>query len=166
MKTILPTLIVITTLAAGTAAQASSAYRFDAATQPGVSITPGARFVRVGYDAGYYVVPPLSPAATALGVNGAPYVDSDNIARNGVGLDAIAFRFGADGTLAGFPVYLGQLAPDSFYTERLRAFSPRHSTLAQVRELFDRHDIEVRHEGALTIAYVKVPVYDPLASGS
>jgi len=112
----------------------------------------------------YDVVAPGSAAIDARGLQDAPYHDADNIARNGMGSDAIAFRFDAAGRLVGRPAYISA-QPESFYASRLAALSSRGTTLANVRAVFDTTDLHVEKRGADTLAYVEVPVYDPLASG-
>ncbi len=118
----------------------------------------GVAFVRVGARSGYYVVSSSIP--------GAPYSSSDNAARSGVGLDSIAFCFGPDGKLAGFPVYMTQLAPDSYYTNRLQGVAPGNATLKLVRELFAGETLRVETRGTHTTAYLEVSVYNPRSSGS
>ena len=126
----------------------------------------GATLVRVSHLSGYFVVVPGSDAITSLGLQDAPYRDSDNISRSGVGLDVIAFRFGPDGKLEGYPMYISQENPEQFYTRRLEGLTLEHTTLAEVKALFGDNSIHVEKQGSRTLAYLEVPVYDPLASGS
>ena len=138
----------------------------QAAAQTGTSSRfGGATLVRTSGQSGYYVVAPGSNAVEKLGLADAPYRDSDNVSRNGVGSDVVAFRFDAAGKLEGYPVYISGARPDSFYTSRLALFAPRHSTLADVKTLFGSDTVHVEKKGAQTVAYLEVPVYDPLASG-
>jgi hypothetical protein len=171
MKAITLSVIVTTILSACLPARASSAYCFDKDTRSYTAVEQlgnikGATFVRAGYHAGYFVVTPGSSAVATFGLQRAPVIDSDNIARNGVGQDAIAFRFGPDGKLESFPMYISQLSPDSTMTGRLGLLAPEHSTLQEVAELFDGDVVQTEKQGGCTVAYVEVPVYDPNASGS
>jgi hypothetical protein len=125
----------------------------------------GATFVRTSGQSGYFVVEPGSNAVDTLGLADAPYRDADNIGRTGMGNDVVAFRFDAAGRLEGYPVYISQSRPDSFYTSRLAMLAPRHTTLADVKTLFSSDTVRVKKQGAHTLAYLEVPVYDPLASG-
>jgi hypothetical protein len=136
------------------AAQAGTASRFG-----------GATFVRTVGHSGYFVVEPGSNAVDTLGLQDAPYRDVDSISRNGMGTDVVAFRFDTTGRLEGYPVYLSQGRPDSFYTSRLAMFAPQHTTLADVKTLFGSDTVHLVKKGAQTVAYLEVPVYDPLASG-
>lgn len=126
---------------------------------------PGATLVKTGRNSGYYLVCHRSDAVNALGLQRAPYVSGD-ASSNGVGLDSIAFRFGADGKLEELPVYIHQLPPDAFYTAKLQALSRGYSTLAQVQQVFADHVLRVEKQGSQTVAYLEVPVYNPLVSGS
>ena len=136
------------------AAQSGPSSRFD-----------GATFVPTVGHSGYFVAAPGSNAVDTLGLADAPYCDSDNIGRTGTGNDVVAFRFDAAGRLEGYPVYISQARPDSFYTSRLAMFAPRHTTLADVKMLFGSDTVHVEKKGPRTVAYLEVPVYDPLASG-
>ena len=123
----------------------------------------GATFVRTVGQSGYLVVEPGSNAVDTLGLADAPYRDADNIGRTGMGNDVVAFRFDAAGRLEGRPVYISA-HPESFYASRLATLNHR-STLADVRTLFGSDAVRVEKKGAQTVAYLEVPVYDPLASG-
>lgn len=169
MKNMILTAFTASTLLTCLCAQASPVYSYQQspslAGELGKSARiDGATFVRVAGAAGYYVVAPGSGAVDALGLQDAPYHDADNIARNGVGSDALAFRFDAAGRLEGAPAYITDARPDSFFTSRLASLG-NHATLADVRALFPNCALRVEKQGAHTLAYVEVPVYDPLASG-
>jgi hypothetical protein len=171
MKTITLTTIVTAIAASCLSAHATSAYCFDPDTRSYTAVekigdVPGARFVRAGYNGGYFVVQPGSKAITVLGLQRAPIADSDNVSRNGVGQDAIAFHFGADDRLEGFPMYISQLSPDSSYVARLSRLAPGHSTLKEVAAMFDGDTLHLERRGGCTVAFLAVPVYDPNASGS
>ena len=163
MKNMILTAVTVSTLLVGACAQASPEYTYQHASAA-AGEGNGATFVHVVGTSGYYVVAPGSAAIDTLGLQDAPYRDSDNVARNGVGSDAIAFRFGADGRMEGSPVYIGS-APDSFYTSRLASLAGHRTTLADARALFPSCALHVEKQGAQTLAYIEVPVYDPLASG-
>jgi hypothetical protein len=171
MKTMLLTaLTTASSLLASFCVHASPTYSYQqnpaqAAQSGTASRLGGATFVRTAGQSGYFVVEPGSNAVDALGLQDAPYHDTDNIARNGVGSDVVAFRFDAAGRLVGHPVYISQAHPDSFYTSRLAMFAPQHTTLADVKTLFGSDTVHLEKKGAQTVAYLEVPVYDPLASG-
>jgi hypothetical protein len=160
MKTMLLTaLTTASSLLASFCVHASPTYSYQqnpaqAAQAVASSRFGGATFVRTSGQSGYFVVEPGSNA-----------VDTDNVARNGVGNDVVAFRFDAAGRLVGYPVYLSQARPDSFYTSRLAMFAPQHTTLADVKTLFGSNTVHLVKKGAQTVAYLEVPIYDPLASG-
>jgi hypothetical protein len=171
MKTMLLTaLTTASSLLASFCVHASPTYSYQqnpaqAAQAVASSRFGGATFVRTSGQSGYFVVEPGSNAVDALGLADAPYRDTDNVARNGVGNDVVAFRFDAAGRLVGYPVYLSQARPDSFYTSRLAMFAPQHTTLADVKTLFGSNTVHLVKKGAQTVAYLEVPIYDPLASG-
>ena len=102
MKSMILTAITVSTILTGVCAQASPAYSFQQSVPSAgefgnSSSLDGATFVRVSRLSGYFVISPRSTAIDTLGLADSPYRDSDNISRNGVGADAIAFRFGPDG---------------------------------------------------------------------
>ena len=171
MKTIILTaLTTASSLLASFCVHASPSYSCQQnpaqAAQAGASSCfGGASFVRTSGQSGYFVVEPGSNAVDTLGLADAPYRDADNIGRTGTGNDVVAFRFDAAGRLEGYPVYISQARPDSFYTSRLAMFAPRHTTLADVKTLFGSDTVRVEKKGPQTVAYLEVPVYDPLASG-
>ena len=170
MKNIKIMTLAVSTLAGGICAHASSTYRDERGLQALVQEGSGAQlngaaFVRVSRDSGYFVVEPGSRAIDRFGLQDAPVRNSDNIARNGVGSDAIAFLFGPSGKLENYPVYISQTRPELFYTRRLGVVTINRTTLADVQTLFDTHSIHVEKQGSQTIAYLEVPVYDPLSSG-
>jgi len=171
MKTMLLTaLTTASSLLAGFCVHASPAYSYQhdpmRAVQAGeLTRLGGATFVRTAGHSGYLVVDPGSNAVDTLGLQDAPYRDTNSVARNGNGTDVVAFRFDHAGRLAGYPVYLSQGRPDAFYTSRLAMFAPEHTTLADVRALFGNDAVHVVKKGAQTVAYLEVPVYDPFASG-
>ena len=171
MKTkLLTALTVASSLLANFCVHASPTYSYQqnpaqAAQSGTASRLSGATFVRTAGQSGYSLVEPGSNAVDALGLQDAPYRDTDNIARNGMGTDVVAFRFDAAGRLAGHPVYISQTHPDSFYTSRLAMFAPQHTTLADVKTLFGSDTVHLVKKGTQTVAYLEVPVYDPLASG-
>ncbi len=167
MKTMILSAITASTLLAGVCAHASPTYYYQQSASLENALgkpSGGANFVRVSGQSGYYVVAPGSNAIDALGLQNAPYRDAANIARNSMGSDAIAFRFDSAGRLEGHPVYISA-QPESFYTSRLAALANHRTTLADVRAVFDSRDVRVEKRGADTLAYLEVPVYDPLASG-
>jgi hypothetical protein len=159
MKTMILSTITAAAMLAGVSAQASPTNSY----QQNQSLS-GASFVRVSHEGGYYIVAPGSDAVDTLGVQDAPVSDS-SASHTGVGSDALAFRFGADGALASEPVYINQARPDSFYTRRLAGLTTHRTTLADVRAMFPGHAIRVEKQGTQTLAYLEVPVFDPLASG-
>ena len=171
MKSMILTAITVSTILTGVCAQASPAYSFQQSVPSAgefgnSSSLDGATFVRVSRLSGYFVISPRSTAIDTLGLADSPYRDSDNISRNGVGADAIAFRFGPDGKLEGYPMYISQTDPESFYTSRLAALTTDRTTLADVRAMFESHSIHVEKRGSRTVAYLEIPVYNPSNSGS
>jgi hypothetical protein len=171
MKTkFLTALTMASSLLASFCVHASPTYSYQqnpaqAAQSDSSSRLDGATFVRTVGHSGYFVAAPDSNAVDVLGLADAPYRDSDNIGRNGMGNDVVAFRFDAAGQLVGHPVYISQSHPDSFYANRLAMFAPRHSTLADVKTLFGSDTVHVEKKGTQTVAYLEVPVFDPIASG-
>lgn len=172
MKTILLSVVTLAALLSGLPVDASCTFCAGGGAKPAAVVArdfsgvKGVAFVRTSLNSGYYVVSPQGTTMKALGLQNAPYVDSDNAARSGVGLDSIAFRFGPDGRLDQYPMYISQLAPDSAYTLKLRGLARGHSTLALVDALFDGQTVRVEKQGSRTLAYVELPVYNPLTSGS
>ena len=171
MKKITLSVITLSAILASLPAQASCTLSYNRQTRSltvaqNFSNLQGVKFVRSGRDSGYYVVSPEGLGAKALGLQNAPYRNSDNVSHNGEGSDSIVFRFGPDGKLDGYPMYISQFSPESFYTTRLQGLTAGHSTLGLVQDLFADHAMHIEKQGSQTLAYLEVPVYDSLTSGS
>lgn len=171
MKKIILSAIALSTLLTSMPIHASCFLGYDRKTKSAVAVEDfsnlkGVTLVRSGRNSGYYIVSPGEIGTKALGLQNAPYRDSANVSRNGEGLDAIVFRFDANGKLDGFPMYISQFAPESFYTMKLKALASGHSSLGQVQGLFGDHALRLEKRGNQTLAYLEVPVYDPMTSGS
>jgi len=133
-----------------------------------VTTTPFARAekqlveVQVRKNCSYIVVEQGSDAQSQLGLDNAPYVDSDGSLNNtSTGIDAIAFIFDKNGVLAKPPVYISDFGLHSvsdYYISRFRGLTIGTSTRHSVELLFGQL---VPDRKSPFIAYVKVTTYNP-----
>ena len=118
------------------------------------------RYVRLGHEAGYYVVRPGSHLSRQLALEGASISDTSDPFRHGYGADTLAFQFDRAGRLLRAPAYIAQAQLNNFYISRLGIFIRGKSTPAEVQSIFGRfRRVEQRRDGF--IGYHEIEVYNP-----
>jgi hypothetical protein len=128
---------------------------------------PESRTVDLGKNSGDIVVEQGSSAQSKLGLDNAPYVDSDGMLNStSQGIDSVAFLFDKNGVLAKPPVYIsdfGLNAVNDFYVSRFRGLTVGRSTRANVETLFGPLTTDRRSP---EIGYIRIVTYNPFSHNS
>jgi hypothetical protein len=117
-------------------------------------------YVSLGRRNGYYIVQPDSRLFRELGLYEAPWIDTADPLRHGIGADALAFRFNRNGVLIAPPAYIEQEGPNDFYTRRIGSLTRGRSTVHDVEALFGRSHIRANRPDGF-IWYYALPIYNP-----
>ena len=126
----------------------------------GASWDDDSHYVSLGPRNGYYIVKPDSRLFRQLGLYEAPWIDTADPLRHGIGADALAFRFNQNGVLIAPPAYIAQALPYDFYTRRIGLFTRGRATTQDVEAIFGRgHSRANRPDGFMW--YYALPVYNP-----
>jgi hypothetical protein len=124
------------------------------------SFRDDSHYVRLGARTGYYVVRDGSKLSRQLGVDDAPYIDTNDPLRHGYGKDVLAFRLDKSGRLSAPPAYIANAQLNDFYTRRIGSLIRGRATVRDVESLFG-HPQATSPRADGIVYYYTIDVYNP-----